>query len=345
MAHIELNNISASYGTHEVIHHISFDIEDGNLHTLLGPSGCGKSTTLRLIAGFLAPDSGTILLDGRDITHLPPEKRAMGIVFQNYALFPHMSVAQNVAYGLKVAHRSKAEIARIVDQYLEITGLGDLADRNVMELSGGQQQRVAIARALAPAPQVLLLDEPMANLDAELRERMREEIRRIQHQVGVTTLFITHDQQEALALSDTISVMREGVIVQTGTPHEIYEHPANDYVARFMGAINIFSKPDGSSLFARPETLTLTTKPTSHTLVCARITSKRYLGFATEYTLIDRDQPTTVDAPATTPEYLVLELNNATNQVFSQGDEVFINHIEPSTPNITNHDKTVRVSC
>lgn len=335
MAHIALQEISASYGSHEVIHHISCDIADGDLHTLLGPSGCGKSTTLRLIAGFLNPTSGTILLNGRDITHLPPEKRAMGIVFQNYALFPNMSVAQNVAYGLKVARKSKAEITKIVDQYLEITGLGDFANRNVMELSGGQQQRVAIARALAPEPQVLLLDEPMANLDAELRERMRDEIRRIQHQVGVTTLFITHDQQEALALSDTISVMHEGTIVQTGTPHEIYEHPINDYVAHFMGKVNTFTTPDGTPLYARPETLTLTAEPTSTTLTRAKITSKRYLGFATEYLLEDYNAHethinTTSDHPASA-DYLVLELNNATNTPFSVGDVVNINHLVAPT--------------
>lgn len=335
MAHIALQEISVSYGSHEVIHHISFDIADGNLHTLLGPSGCGKSTTLRLIAGFLAPDSGTILLNGRDITHLPPEKRAMGIVFQNYALFPNMSVAQNVAYGLKVDRRPKAEITKIVDQYLEITGLGDFANRNVMELSGGQQQRVAIARALAPAPQVLLLDEPMANLDAELRERMRDEIRRIQHQVGVTTLFITHDQQEALALSDTISVMHEGTIVQTGSPHDIYEDPINDYVAHFMGKINTFTTPEGTPLYARPETLTLATESTSNTLTRAQITSKRYLGFATEYLLVDSAHHNAsasmhIDLPSSA-DYLVLELNNATNTLFSVGDEVYINHLATPT--------------
>lgn len=323
MAHIALQEISASYGSHEVIHHISFDIADGDLHTLLGPSGCGKSTTLRLIAGFLTPDSGTILLNGRDITHLPPEKRAMGIVFQNYALFPNMSVAQNVAYGLKVARKSKAEITKIVDQYLEITGLGDFANRNAMELSGGQQQRVAIARALAPEPQVLLLDEPMANLDAELRERMRDEIRRIQHQVGVTTLFITHDQQEALALSDTISVMHEGTIVQTGSPHDIYEDPVNDYVAHFMGKVNTFTTSKSTLLYARPETLTLTAEPTNNTLTRAQITSKRYLGFATEYLLVDSAH---IDRPSSA-DYLVLELNNATNTLFSLGDEVYINHL------------------
>ena len=335
MAHIALQEISASYGSHEVIHHISFDIADGNLHTLLGPSGCGKSTTLRLIAGFLAPDSGTILLNGRDITHLPPEKRAMGIVFQNYALFPNMSVAQNVAYGLKVDRRPKAEITKIVDQYLEITGLGDFANRNVMELSGGQQQRVAIARALAPAPQVLLLDEPMANLDAELRERMRDEIRRIQHQVGVTTLFITHDQQEALALSDTISVMHEGTIVQTGSPHDIYEDPINDYVAHFMGKINTFTTPEGTPLYARPETLTLTAEPTNNTLTRAQITSKRYLGFATEYLLVDSAHHNAsasmhIDLPSSA-DYLVLELNNATNTLFSVDNVVYINRLVAPT--------------
>lgn len=331
MAHIALQEISASYGSHEVIHHISFDIADGDLHTLLGPSGCGKSTTLRLIAGFLAPDSGTILLNGRDITHLPPEKRAMGIVFQNYALFPNMSVAQNVAYGLKVARKSKAEITKIVDQYLEITGLGDFANRNVMELSGGQQQRVAIARALAPEPQVLLLDEPMANLDAELRERMRDEIRRIQHQVGVTTLFITHDQQEALALSDTISVMHEGTIVQTGSPHDIYEDPVNDYVAHFMGKVNTFTTSKGTPLYARPEALTLATEPTNNTLTRAQITSKRYLGFATEYLLVDSAHHDAsvnmhIDLPSSA-DYLVLELNNATNALFSVDDVVYINRL------------------
>ena len=324
MASIILESVTCSYGETPVLRGVDLVIADGELHTVLGPSGCGKTTTLRLIAGFLRPDAGRILVDGREVTDLPPEKRRMGVVFQNYALFPQMTVAQNVAYGLKVARRPKAEVARAVGEYLDLVGLAEVADRNAMELSGGQQQRVALARALAPGPRVLLLDEPLSNLDAELRQRMREEIRRIQRQVGVTTLFITHDQQEALALSDTVSVMHDGAIVQTGSPREVYEHPADAFVASFTGEVNRLRGlgSDGADLLARPESLRLTPERTSRTLLRGSVAAVRYEGFATRYEVA----PEGCDgaASADCAPLSVLALNDGRAPSFAVGDAVFV---------------------
>ena len=322
MADIALESVTCSYGGAPVLRGVDLTIADGELHTVLGPSGCGKTTTLRLIAGFLRPDSGRILMDGADITHLPPEKRRMGVVFQNYALFPQMTVAQNVAYGLKVARRPKADAARAVADYLDLVGLADLADRNAMELSGGQQQRVALARALAPEPRVLLLDEPLSNLDAELRQRMREEIRRIQRQVGVTTLFITHDQQEALALSDAVSVMHAGVIAQTGAPREVYEHPVDAFVAAFTGEVNRIpgAGPDGGEALVRPEALRLAAEPGPRALLTGRVAVARYEGFATRYEVVCEG----AGEGAAALRVGVLMLNDGRSPVFAAGDAVAV---------------------
>ncbi len=341
MASIALESVVCSYGETPVLRGVDLVIADGELHTVLGPSGCGKTTTLRLIAGFLQPDAGRILVDGREVTDLPPEKRRMGVVFQNYALFPQMTVAQNVAYGLKVARRPKAEVARAVGEYLDLVGLAEVADRNAMELSGGQQQRVALARALAPEPRVLLLDEPLSNLDAELRQRMREEIRRIQRQVGVTTLFITHDQQEALALSDTVSVMHDGAIVQTGSPREVYEHPADAFVAAFTGEVNRLRGlgSDGGDALVRPEALRLVpaAKAGPRALACGRVVSVRYEGFAIQYQVACEDtvgagalvRPAAVGGRAANAEspglvVTVLALNDGRSPFFAEGDAVAV---------------------
>jgi len=217
---------------------VSITIRKNEFFTLLGPSGCGKTTLLRLIAGFDWPDSGQILLDNRDITGLPPFKRPINTVFQNYALFPHMSVAKNVGFGLAMMGKPKREIDSRVDEMLALVRMQSMRERDTTRLSGGQQQRVALARALAPSPQVLLLDEPLSALDYKLRKDMQIELKRLQHETGITFVFVTHDQEEALTMSDRIAVMSSGRVLQTGTPHEIYERPANRFVADFIGESN-----------------------------------------------------------------------------------------------------------
>jgi ABC-type Fe3+/spermidine/putrescine transport system ATPase subunit len=217
---------------------VSLEVREGELFTLLGPSGCGKTTTLRCVAGFEKPTSGRIVFQGRDFTAVPPFRRGIGMVFQSYALFPHLSVFENVAYGLKARRRTAEEIRRKVGELLALVGLESTARRKPGELSGGQQQRIALARALVYDPQLLLLDEPLSNLDAKLRIYMREEIRRIQQQAGVTAVYVTHDQEEALSISDRIAVMHAGRVSQIGTPDEIYENPGSVRVADFIGQAN-----------------------------------------------------------------------------------------------------------
>ncbi|MGB3148188.1 MAG: ABC transporter ATP-binding protein [Paracoccaceae bacterium] len=220
---------------------VSVSIGKGEFFTLLGPSGCGKTTLLRLIAGFESPSSGQIFLDGQDITELPPNKRPVNTVFQNYALFPHLSVARNVSFGLEMLGRPKTEIAARTAEMLALVKLDDFADRKVSQLSGGQQQRVALARALAPEPKVLLLDEPLSALDLKLRKEMQIELKRLQTETGITFVFVTHDQEEALTMSDKIAVMSGGRIQQIGGAHEIYNHPVNRFVSSFIGESNFLS--------------------------------------------------------------------------------------------------------
>ncbi|MBX5443841.1 ABC transporter ATP-binding protein [Sphaerobacter sp.] len=239
MASISLRSLTKRFGTTVAVNNLNLDLEEGELVALLGPSGCGKTTTLRMIAGFEEADSGTISFGGRDVTSLPPERRNTGMVFQNYALFPHLTVAQNVAFGLEMRKVPKAEIARRVDAILDKVQLRELADRYPRQLSGGQQQRTALARALVINPSVLLLDEPLANLDAKLREEMRFYIRSLQQEFGITTVYVTHDQSEALVLADRIAVMKDGVLQQVGTPTDIYQRPGNAWVADFIGLTNL----------------------------------------------------------------------------------------------------------
>lgn len=220
---------------------VSLQIERGELVTLLGPSGCGKTTTLRLIGGFEFPTSGRILLDSREIDSLPPHQRDMSMVFQSYAIFPHLSVYENIAYGLRIKKLSDAQIRAKIGEMLTLTGLEGLENRAPNQLSGGQQQRVALARALVMEPKVLLMDEPLSNLDAKLRESMRTEIRRIQRTLGITSLYVTHDQAEAMTLSDRIVVMNQGRVEQVGTPFHIYQRPATRFVANFIGRANVLS--------------------------------------------------------------------------------------------------------
>ncbi|MET3649005.1 ABC transporter ATP-binding protein [Phyllobacterium ifriqiyense] len=233
-----LEGVNKKYGLVEVISNLNLEVRKGELIALLGPSGCGKTTTLRMIAGLISPTAGKIAVDGRDVTHIAPHGRDMGLVFQSYALFPHMTVAKNVAFGLEMRGLSRAEINKKVTRALAMVQLEHLAERKPRELSGGQQQRVALARALVIEPSILLLDEPLSNLDAKLRDEMRTQIRDIQQQLGITTVFVTHDQVEALSMCDRIVVMKGGLIEQVGTPHEIYERPATPFVASFVGRTN-----------------------------------------------------------------------------------------------------------
>ena len=236
---VQINQISKSYVKGKtVLKPIDLTINAGELFFLLGSSGCGKSTLLRIIAGLLEPDSGTIRFNGTDITHFPPEKRKAAMVFQNYALWPHMDVFENVAFGLRVQGEKKAEIRAKVMEALELVRLSDCSDRKIQSLSGGQQQRVALARALVVRPSVLLLDEPLSNLDARLRDSMRLEIRRICKERGVTAIYVTHDRKEALSMADRIAVLNGGELVQLGTPEQVYRRPVNNFVAGFLGDAN-----------------------------------------------------------------------------------------------------------
>ncbi|HEU5430938.1 MAG TPA: ABC transporter ATP-binding protein [Thermomicrobiales bacterium] len=236
--YLTLDHLTKRYGAVGAVDDVSLNVAEGEFVSLLGPSGCGKTTTLRMIAGFVVPTAGRIVLSGREIADVPPYRRGMGVVFQNYALFPHLNVAQNVAFGLQMARVPKAEAQRRVERALALVRLEGYGRRRIRELSGGQQQRVALARALVIEPTVLLLDEPLSNLDAKLREELRQEIRDIQQELGITTLFVTHDQVEALTMSDRIVVLNRGQIEQVGTPEEVYERPASRFVADFIGRAN-----------------------------------------------------------------------------------------------------------
>lgn len=239
MAHLELTHIQKYFGSTIAVEDFNLAMEQGEFVSFLGPSGCGKTTTLRMIAGFELPSAGQITIDGTDITTTPPNKRNVGMVFQSYALFPNMTVAQNVGYGLKIAGKPKSEIDKRVQEMLSLIQMDIYGSRYPYQLSGGQQQRVALARALAIRPQLLLLDEPLSALDAKIRVELRQEIRHIQRQLGITTIYVTHDQEEALSLSDRIVVMSHGKVEQVGTPSEIYNFPSTEFVARFIGQINL----------------------------------------------------------------------------------------------------------
>jgi len=238
---LELKNINKSYGEQQVLDNLSLNIKNNEFLTLLGPSGCGKTTTLKIIAGFETADSGKLIFNNEDISLLPPYKRQVNTVFQKYALFPHMNIFDNIAFGLKLKKLPKAEIQKKVEEMLSLVALKGFEKRSVDSLSGGQQQRVAIARALVNKPKILLLDEPLGALDLKLRKEMQIELKKIQQEVGITFVFVTHDQEEALTMSDTIIVMNKGVIQQMGSPQDIYNEPANAFVADFIGESNILS--------------------------------------------------------------------------------------------------------
>lgn len=235
---VELRGIMKKFQSNVVVQDFNLQVEQGEFISFLGPSGCGKTTTLNMIAGFLDPDGGDLLIKGQRMNGVPPYKRELGMVFQTYSLFPHMTVAENIAYGLKLRKVNKQEMQERVNRVLSLVKLPNVADRFPKQLSGGQRQRIAIARALVIEPSLLLLDEPLSNLDAKLREELRDELKRLHHEIGVTTIFVTHDQEEALALSDRIVVMNHGFVEQIGTPLEIYNQPASEFVHTFIGKTN-----------------------------------------------------------------------------------------------------------
>ncbi|MGB5824762.1 MAG: ABC transporter ATP-binding protein [Proteocatella sp.] len=290
---VTLQNLGHCFGDNVVLDDINMEIQDGEFFTLLGPSGCGKTTILRIIAGFLKPTKGRVLLGGTDITGLPPEKRNIGTVFQNYALFPHLNVSENVRYGLELKGLSRKDLDDRLKSYLDLVGMYDYREKKISELSGGQQQRVAVARSLAIEPKILLLDEPMSNLDAALRDRMRDEIRALQQKLKITTLFITHDQKEALSISDKVAVMNGGNCIQQGTPFEVYGNPANEFVANFVGESNLIDSRDfenipefsnfGTARFLRPEALEINSQNRWRYSVCGFIDRTAFNGSTIEY--------------------------------------------------------------
>jgi len=266
---LELKGLKKILGGRVIIDNLDLSVNQGEMISLLGPSGCGKTTTLRMIAGFLTVDAGKITVAGEDVTALGPDKRPSAMVFQNYALWPHMTVAKNVAYPLKIKGLGKKETTQKVEAALSLVNLMHHKDSRPGQISGGEQQRVALARALIQEPNVLLLDEPLSNLDAKLREKVREDIRQLQRRLGITTVIVTHDQEEALSISDRVAVMNNGRIEQFSTPHELYNAPATEYVATFIGSLNRFEgdlvngviQPGIHVTGIRPEDLTLNSQP------------------------------------------------------------------------------------
>ncbi len=306
MTSLRLTDITKKYAAATIVDHITLTIPPGHMHFLLGPSGCGKTTCLRMTAGFLTPDSGTIHFDDKDVTHLPPHRRNIGMVFQTYALFPHMTVENNIAYGLKLRKIPTTEKNRRVAEIIERVRLSGLAKRLPAQLSGGQQQRVALARALIIQPDILLLDEPLSNLDSRLRAEMRSEIKRIHDEFRITALYVTHDQEEALTLADTISLMRNGRIEQSGSPAQIYNHPVNQFVAQFIGDTNILTATPNDNTIDTPlgpidtpppphrSSFPISIRPESIHIdqphgTPATITSTTYLGNTIRLTLTLRD--------------------------------------------------------
>lgn len=313
-AYLSLTDLTLSYGPTVAVPALNLDIAKGEFIALLGPSGCGKSTTMRAIAGLLAPTSGRIKIDGRDITHTPANKRGVGLVFQSYALFPHLSAFENVAFGLRLQKLSEADIRARTAAGLTTVGLTGFEARKPAEMSGGQQQRLALARSLVMEPKVLLLDEPLSNLDARLRLEMRTELQRVHKDTGVTMVFVTHDQTEALAMADRIVLMNDGKIEQIGTPADLYAHPATAFAASFMGFENIF-RAQGSDLVSdhgrlpagftasspivawRPDAVTVGSGP--HT---GRVMGRSFAGAHREYVLDTPLGQIKADTPIATPE-------------------------------------------
>jgi putative spermidine/putrescine transport system ATP-binding protein len=283
---ILLRGITKRFGSQEAVSDVDLEVFRGEFFTMLGPSGSGKTTLLRLIAGFEVPDAGTISLRGVDVTGTPPYQRGVNTVFQDYALFPHFDVARNVGYGLRVKHVKRTEIDERVKAALEMVQMTEFAERRPAQLSGGQRQRVALARAIINEPQVLLLDEPLGALDLKLRQEMQVELKRIQRQIGITFIYVTHDQEEALTMSDRLAVFRSGRIEQIGPPAEVYERPATEFVASFVGTSNVIETPNGRAVL-RPEKIDISNGSFAdgRTSVAGIVTDVAYLGMVTRFSV------------------------------------------------------------
>lgn len=313
---IDIDNLVVTYGKDEVLSQLSLKVEQGEFVTLLGPSGCGKSTLLRTVGGFIPAASGTVTIGGRDVTKLDPEVRRIGFVFQSYALFPHLSVTDNIAYGLVSRKIRGAERAERIAETLAVTGLEKFAKTMPSQLSGGQQQRVAIARVLVTRPKVMLMDEPLSNLDAQLRVRLRDEIRRLHEQLGITTLYVTHDQDEALSMSDRVAVMKDGKFEQLAPPREVYDAPTTAYVCTFVGAANVLSDKLASrfgcapvqdkSLHVRPERVRLGPARAGEHVTEAQVSAVTFLGGITKYLVnVDGESLTVAEASDGRPAFAV----------------------------------------
>jgi len=350
--YLVLKNIFKVFDTGEkavtAVDNVNIDVKEGDLITLLGPSGCGKTTTLRMIAGFEIPTSGKILIDGEDVSTTPPNRRPTTMVFQNYALFPHLTVFENIAYGLKIRRDTARNIGRKTEEIMRLVGLEGFEERSPAQLSGGQQQRVSLARSLVMEPKVLLLDEPLSNLDAKLRVSTRLEIRKVQQRVGITSVYVTHDQEEAMTLSDRVIIMHQGKIIQTGTPQEIYAYPVNRFVADFIGKANFLEgRVLGSALnneleldimgkkfrvvmqrdsFAEGERVLLVLRPESVKLepkkpdtLVGTVSEAVYLGSQMVYVVETAENTLTVEIA-----------NPKEHMVFKTGEEVTINFQDES---------------
>ncbi|CAM2794716.1 ABC transporter ATP-binding protein [Hathewaya histolytica] len=280
--YLQIDKLSKTFENKRVLDNLTLNIEKGEILCLLGPSGCGKTTALKLIGGFLKEDYGNVKIDGEDILSLPPEKRPVSTVFQSYALFPHMTVIENVIYGLKFKGYNKKDAIKHGEQYLEIVGLLPYKNKKIYELSGGQQQRVALIRAIIIKPKVLLLDEPLSNLDAKLRVKMREEIKEIQRKFNITMIFVTHDQEEALSIGDKIAIMNKGKLEQMGTPQEIYNNPKNLFVLDFIGNSNVISNNEGKIQFIRPEHIIILKDSKG---IKGKVLSRMFMGSYIMYTI------------------------------------------------------------
>lgn len=322
-SYVVVQNLAKSFGDTKVFENINFTIEKGEFITLLGPSGCGKSTLLRCIAGLNSVTSGGIMVEGQDITDLLPQKRGIGMVFQSYALFPNMTAKENIAFGLKIRGETPDKIEQKVKEVIDIVELQGREDHLIDELSGGQRQRVALARALVTRPRILFLDEPLSALDAKIRKRLRYLIRQVQKEMGLTTIFVTHDQEEAMVMSDRIFLMNNGSIVQSGTPAEVYTHPVNEFAAGFMGNYNIFNErltadyfgiKSGRKSAVRPEAIFINQPsdkvPCLPTPVAGKIVFKQLLGNVMRYSVKTEGTEVSVD------------LLNSHDKVYEEGDNV-----------------------